>query len=230
MKPKPPPRCVFCRGDNWADGRPYEIHPFGWACRSCCDGFFSSRTRRNQGWTAGTQLDRARALKVGIGPPYRGHPLKVDASDAGGLPDQIVGYACPDRLNGAGLYVYSGPFDRRVFRSAQADGDTMRPRLNWHLSEWRRIAGNVRTIVYRECHEADQDEVLGYYVIEMNQALALTKRYRTPKGERSGPPLEACEYFGPQWRDGRPAAPIRELVKLAAVGDARAELGDEWAF
>ena len=207
-----PKGCCFCGGK---EGRPYLIQPFGYACQSCTDSFFSSRTSR--GWTKLDDATIRKALAESLGPPYRGVAVKIDVRDTGGAQKVVTaGYLCPDRAAGLGVYVYTGQYQTRVFMKARAPGDEPRPRLNWHVPEWRRVARSVGYVIFRQ-HAQDPKTPTAFFLITMARALELSRHYDTPNGKRCGPPIEACTHYGPDWTLVRPPANLETLTALANI-------------
>jgi hypothetical protein len=214
---RPTVACCFCGEPT---NRGYQIDPFGKACPSCCDGFFSSRYR-NPRPTKLTDADLARAVRIQLGPPYGNRrPLKIDVSDTGdGRTIETVGYGLPDRVGGRGLYVYRGPFYKRVYLKAKAPGDVERPRLNWHRDEYRKVVRKVAWIVWQETDGGRGKEavVKGYWALSTQRARELARPYLTQNGERIGPPLAACSHYDPDFGLKSGPLELQELDELAKL-------------
>lgn len=209
--------CCFCGNQT---GKPYPIEPFGRACPSCTDAFFSSRYRKPLPSKI-TEDDLAKIVAAQLGPPYAvKRPLKIDVSDTGSERKiETVGYGMPDRCGGLGLYVYRGPFRKRVYLNAQSDGDGIRPRLNWHRAEYVQIARKVAWIVWQETDggRGRKAVVKGYWVISRQRSRELSRPYPTQKGERIGPPLHACAHYDPDFRLKEAAADVKTLHDLSLL-------------
>lgn len=211
--------CCFCGG---TEGRPRLIEPFGYACPSCTDSFFTYRTGvRKSPVTKLSDADVRKALATSLGPPYEGVPVKIDATDTDlGLADRrkvvTAGFLCYEKAAGLGLYVYTGTYRSRVFLKAQAPGDKPRPRLAWHSSEWRQVAREVGYVVFR-VHDGDPKSARAFFVITMQRALELSRHYDTPRGRRCGPPIEACTHYDVDWGLVKGPADLETLEELAAL-------------